>query len=1023
MKKILFSLLTLAAALSVTSCLKDIEGGAAYGDGDVVDATFSVVLGPQTKAFADGTTVDKLYAGIYEIGANNAYTWAADNADAPVAISSKAATVTFNGKIELGKSYKVVFWAQKEGAPYAIDWAKTATTGPIVTVTATGNANDENRDAFYGVYETGTVTGAIDLTGSPVSLKRPFAQVNVLVPNTNFADPTVAISSSMAVNAPTKLNLVTKETSDAADWSLVSAAISEAAFGSYASTHKYVAMNYVLVDQDATADARYNISFSVIAGTQSLNNKALANIPLKPNGRTNIVGNIFATNFDITVPVIIDPATQTDQELTTVTVTVGQDEANAVALAYSSDSPVTTSIEVAVSHAIEADADLPQITVEPASVATAAWNLTTGKLDVTPLVENGSALITLVFPAVTKTEYSAATAKIYVKVGNGQNPAPTTPTKLVMSDITCTNSGESENSLTFTWDEVANATGYMISTDGGGIFDDAQTGCTYNLTGLDAGTAYTIHVKAVGDNTNYETSDAKSASGTTKAAPALYLTADPATATVAANVESVTWSISSNTSWAIDASDGVTVTPRDGTGDHTVELTFGKNEATTARTITATAKATGCEDVTITITQAGLAQTPTYDFTTVAALKALTFTTATEYKGTLTGAVVSFVPAANTAIIKDDTGSILLYKKDHGLLQGQTISGEVTVTTDQYNGGNQIKALTATVSGAGAVVEPQTVALAAIVENFSLYECAYVKVTGLNVTAVSGKNVTVSDGTNSFVVYNNPGNATCGVGDVVTAVGTVTRNNTTDEIKVWSADGLIVTSSAPKAITFSQPASGGSFTVSVDSNNITSGTTVASGKTVTLTATATSDFTFAGWTVSGATVADAAAATTTFEMGSSAVTISASFTSSGGGTSQTVTMQYTGGTTTNMTGNNDAATFGLDANKWSVVGGKGANSNFPGLNKANDFRLYWSDGGSNTITVSALESGAKINSIAITYTGDDYSNGKVLVGDNAVSESDGAYPINSTSFVITNGNTSNVQVRIKSIVINYTTGN
>ena len=116
MKKFLFSLLTLAAALSVTSCLKDIEGGAAAGDGDVVDATFSVVLGPQTKAFADGTTVDKLYAGIYEISGST-YTWAADNADAPVAISSKAATVTFNGKIELGKSYKVVFWAQKEGAP------------------------------------------------------------------------------------------------------------------------------------------------------------------------------------------------------------------------------------------------------------------------------------------------------------------------------------------------------------------------------------------------------------------------------------------------------------------------------------------------------------------------------------------------------------------------------------------------------------------------------------------------------------------------------------------------------------------------------------------------------------------------------------------------------------------------------------------------------------------------------------------------------------------------------------------
>ena len=139
--------------------------------------------------------------------------------------------------------------------------------------------------------------------------------------------------------------------------------------------------------------------------------------------------------------------------------------------------------------------------------------------------------------------------------------------------------------------------------------------------------------------------------------------------------------------------------------------------------------------------------------------------------------------------------------------------------------------------------------------------------------------------------------------------------------------------------------------------------------------------------------------------------------------SSVVTLQYTGGTTTNMTGGNDAATLGLDATKWSVVGDKGKNQNYPGLNQANDLRLYWAAEGSNTITVQSLENGATINSIIITYTGSNYSNGKVLVGGNEVTISNGSYPINSTSFVITNGNSSNIQVRIKSVEINYTTAN
>ena len=144
----------------------------------------------------------------------------------------------------------------------------------------------------------------------------------------------------------------------------------------------------------------------------------------------------------------------------------------------------------------------------------------------------------------------------------------------------------------------------------------------------------------------------------------------------------------------------------------------------------------------------------------------------------------------------------------------------------------------------------------------------------------------------------------------------------------------------------------------------------------------------------------------------------------GGATEEgTVTLAYTGTTTSNMDVEaNNATIVGLDETKWNVKAAKGDNSNAPGLNKAGDIRLYYGDPTSNTITVTSLDETVTISTIVITYTGNDYSNGKILVNDAAVTGTDGTYEINANSFTITNGNTSNVQVRIKNIVINYTTG-
>ena len=89
------------------------------------------------------------------------------------------------------------------------------------------------------------------------------------------------------------------------------------------------------------------------------------------------------------------------------------------------------------------------------------------------------------------------------------------PEKLDAPVVTC--SDQTENSLTFSWAAVANASGYQVSTDGGTTYSSTQTATTYTWTGLTASTTKTLYVKAIGDGSTFTDSDAASASGTTTA--------------------------------------------------------------------------------------------------------------------------------------------------------------------------------------------------------------------------------------------------------------------------------------------------------------------------------------------------------------------------------------------------------------------------------------------------------------------------------------------------------------------------
>lgn len=246
------------------------------------------------------------------------------------------------------------------------------------------------------------------------------------------------------------------------------------------------------------------------------------------------------------------------------------------------------------------------------------------------------------------------------------------------------------------------------------------------------------------------------------------------------------------------------------------------------------------------------------------------------------------------------------------------------------------------------------------------------------------------------------------VGDVLVIKGSLKNYYGTPEFNQSSIITSIVSQATRYTVTYN----------SGENGSVSGPTSVGAQGSVTVTITPNTGYELDVLTVGGSDVTSSVSSDQyTFSMPENSVTVTASFKVS---QVRKVTLQYTGTTTTNMTGNNDAALVGLNSNEWSVVGAKGGNTNLPGLNKSKYIAIYYSDKdpGSNTITVSSLNN-ATISSITVTYTSDSYSNGKVLVGDSEVTGNNGTYAINSSSFVITNGNTSNVQVRISSIVINY----
>lgn len=307
-KKLLKSFAAAAMSVLAIACAKEQVGPV---EGAMVEATFSVdvpgVIG--TKA-GEGTKATKLYYQVFDAEG-------APVTGLPMQVKDIHVSTTVNFQLIKDQTYNFVFWAQTAEAGYY-----TVTDLRTITANYEGkNSNDENFDAFFAVEKAITINGPITKT---VTLKRPFAQINVATTDvlkagetTVNVDFTGATSAVTVKDVPTVFSPLTDELSSPVNaLQFASAAIPDGNFAVTGSTetYKYLAVNYVFAPVAGTV---YDVEAALNVAGKDVTVK-VPSVPAKRNYRTNIYGNLLTTTADFNVE--IDPGFAGEENISPIIV-------------------------------------------------------------------------------------------------------------------------------------------------------------------------------------------------------------------------------------------------------------------------------------------------------------------------------------------------------------------------------------------------------------------------------------------------------------------------------------------------------------------------------------------------------------------------------------------------------------------------------------------------------------------------------------------------------------------------------
>ena len=377
MKKLLYSAAALALAFFSASCQQENLEPVAGGN----TVTYTVqVSDAATKAIGDDiSAVNELVYEVYRTEAEEITTFT----DVDNLLYHKTAKIT-NGTatIELefvnDQNFTVLFWAQtKDNGVYNVENLTN------VTITSPDVANNVNAQAFVG---RDFVRDCVSDANGKVTLVRPVSQLNIattpesLVFEANEGERGSTIilngSSVKVTGLATSYNIATLAPcgEPATEYEYTKTVVPTDPLTVNGVNYTYVAMNYVGF-ADKEEGALVTVSYKINTTEGDIDN-TIENVPVKPNYRTNIVGNLITskTGYVITLDKTWDAEYNVENgNVTTNTYVTNADEFNAAfeaAFADEEDNNVITLSE---------DINLNDLLATRSEVADPTYTLKAGK--------------------------------------------------------------------------------------------------------------------------------------------------------------------------------------------------------------------------------------------------------------------------------------------------------------------------------------------------------------------------------------------------------------------------------------------------------------------------------------------------------------------------------------------------------------------------------------------------------------------------------------------------------------------
>ena len=304
-------MLAVAGMFFATSCSQD-EMFNESVNGDFVNATFTIGAenGIGTRAVGEGLEANTVACAVFDANGEEMV-----NLRQYLTVAGK--TATYSIRLAKGQDYRVAFFAYNGDAQTGASAYYDVTNMKSIKVLGNQASNVEERDAF---------TAYVDIDGSEltnlsnvekrVDLKRPFAQLNLGVDDTELLDAANAgvVITNSAITVTNVWNAFNAYDDDIADDAV--AAPMEFALNAVptqkltvnGAEYTYLALNYLLVGDKGVEKSLSDVEFKWQTANGKTNEPTthFVNIPVQRNYRTNIIGKLLTTPADFNIVIDAD---------------------------------------------------------------------------------------------------------------------------------------------------------------------------------------------------------------------------------------------------------------------------------------------------------------------------------------------------------------------------------------------------------------------------------------------------------------------------------------------------------------------------------------------------------------------------------------------------------------------------------------------------------------------------------------------------------------------------------------------